>query len=265
MKITKGTNEAEKLLERLRVDGELVDVYSQSFFQRQPSIDEDPYAPFSSDGMDYVEDLENDPDGDVFPKGHLLFIFLNDYKPEIRQALSSVYPPLENLLDNGKHNPDFLILNLYTQQMLCVGLGRKNRLFVIDAATQEPINAFGLIGHGDHDDYIDKFTEHDCYETVSDFLHAVHDLGQAMSASDNVHPYGDCLEHTLDAGPGDDGLFYIKSWDDELLDDEGYSREDLTDMVDRYRQSQEAEETALKMVRVFFPQCERAELNTGDY
>jgi len=38
MKINKGTKKAEALFAQLRAEGDLVDVYSKEFFDRQPSI-----------------------------------------------------------------------------------------------------------------------------------------------------------------------------------------------------------------------------------
>ena len=43
MKITGGTKKAIALLEELQQEGHLVDVYSKSFFDRLPSIKDDPH------------------------------------------------------------------------------------------------------------------------------------------------------------------------------------------------------------------------------
>jgi hypothetical protein len=49
MKITKGTPQAMSLLTELKESGDLVDVYSEDFFDRQPTYEDDPSAPFFKD------------------------------------------------------------------------------------------------------------------------------------------------------------------------------------------------------------------------
>ena len=57
----------------------------------------------------------------------------------------------------------------------------------------------------------------------------------------------------------DHGLHYIEG------DDEGYTTEQINEFIEKYREYQQYEDEAMKMIKVFFPQCERGELNTGDY
>ena len=59
MNITKGTPQAMSLLAELKETDDLVDVYSNEFFDRQPTYDEDPSAPFTQDGMITIEEMEN--------------------------------------------------------------------------------------------------------------------------------------------------------------------------------------------------------------
>lgn len=265
MIITKGSKKAEALLERLRQEGDLVDVYSHSFFERQPTRDEDSWAPFSREGMKEVEDLENDLDSGTYPKGHLLLIFLDDYKPEIHEELVSLYPPLGNVIRSDKHKPDFLILNLYTRQILCVGLGRKNRLFVIDAESGRSINAFYLMSRDDDSDYMHPFMQHDCYEVVYDLVVALYRLGDAMHQYD-IHP---CIleevEYSLECQPNEDGYYYLRELDGRINDEELYSRQELEQMREEMAEYEEIQRNSMKMINCFFPQCERGELNTGDY
>lgn len=266
MKITKGTKKAEDLLERLRQEGDLVDVYSHSFFERQPTRDEDPEAPFARNGMDEVEELENDPDSGTYPMGHLLFIFLDDYRAEIHEELVRLYPPLGYVIRSDKHKPDFLILNLYTRQILCVGLGRKNRLFVIDAESDRTINAFGLISAEDDTNYMDRFMEHDCYEVVYDLIVALYRLGDAMYRYDNHLCVLEEVEYSLECQPNEDGYYYLRDLGGKIIDEEElYTREDLEMMREEMAEYEAIETESMKMINCFFPQCERGELNTGDY
>lgn len=274
MKISKVNDVAQTLLERLAAEGDLVDVYSNSFFDRQPSAKDDPFAPFSKEGFEYIlEEHEFNSDSDVKPVGHLLFINVDQYKTELRKSLVDLFKPLSNLIDAGKHDPDFLILNLFTRQMLCVGLGRKNRLFAIDATTGKSINVFGLL-HGVHGDgiapaesdhYIGRFTEHDVYEAVSDLVHALHNLGVAMYDYDGMLANHEQIEYSIGLPPSDDGLYQLKDWDDQILNDQKFTKGELVSMLEEIKGYQAEEDEAMNMIHVFFPQCERGELNTGDY
>jgi hypothetical protein len=275
MKISKGSEKAQALLERLDEEGDLVDVYSKVFFDRQPSFKDDPSAPFNKEGFEYiVEEYELNSGNDVKPLGHLLFIHVDQYKTELRKSLVDLFKPLSNLIDAGKHDPDFLILNLYTRQMLCVGLGRKNRLFAIDAATGKSINVFGLLrginaagilGIDDNELYMARLIEHDVYESVSDLVHALHKLGVAMYGYDGMAANAEVLEHSISLNPDEDGLYQLKDWDDEIVDEEQYTKAELTSMLEEINGYQTAEDQAMKVINIFFPQCERGELNTGDY
>ena len=187
MKISNGTPKATALLEKLKNSGDSVDVYSDEFFNRQPTFQEaQGDAPFYKDGMSEVEYVESGQDEccNSAPKNHLLFIHINPYKKDVHEELCEIFPPLKKQFRTGKHIPSFLILNLYTKQMLCVGLGRKNRLYVIDAEKDTPINAFDLSNGNPR--YMDSFISNDYYEAVSDLLHALDELGCAFRKYDDL-------------------------------------------------------------------------------
>lgn len=275
MKINSGAKSAQALLDRLNAEGDLVDVYSSQFFARQPSYQEDPYAPFTSEGFDYLlDEYENNTDSDQKPLGHLLFIHVDDYKHELRNKLIEVYQPLMRLFDTGKHHPDFLILNLHTTQVLCIGLGRKNRLFAIDAKSGRSINVFGLL-RGVHstilsqeqgdDEYMKKFTEHDVYESVSDLVHALYKLGVAMYGYDGMPANLEQIEYSRDLPPNNNAVYELRDIDGNLLTNDEFSKEELIAMYEEIRSYQDQEDEAMKIINTFFPQCERGELNTGDY
>jgi len=258
MKISNGTPLAMALIDELKRSGDLVDVYSEDFFERQPTYEEEPSAPFTKEGIEWINEQEDDPDEHSKPKNHLIFIFIDEYKKDIHEKLKTIYPPLQKIFGQG-HLPDFLLLNLYTKQMLCVGLGRKNRLFIIDAKSGKAINAFDLIGTSDDTKYMDKFLENDAYESVSDLIHALHDLSIAMYEYDHLPGNDELVAFALEEENTRDGLHYIEG------DDEGYTTEQINEFLGKYQQYQALEDEAMRMIKVFFPQCERSELNTGDY
>ena len=258
MKITKGTPQAIAFLDLLKKEGNLTDVYSQEFFDRQPTYDEDPEAPFDKNGMEYIEELEADPSENAKPKNHLLFIFLDEYKKDLIDKLLIICPSLVKNFD-GLHKPDFIILNLYTKQMLCVGFGRKNRIFAYDPMHEPLIDFFGLTGIGRDSKYLDRFMEHDCYETVRDFAQALATLSEAMFDWDHLPHNPDMLEIALDEGAKSDGLYYVEDNED------GYTKEDLEGYIEEYADAQRRQDEAMKVIRIFFPAHDWWELNTGDY
>lgn len=275
MKLSNGTKKAQALLKRFVEENDLVDVYSEEFFRQQPRIANNPSATFTLKGFEYLlSEYENNPVSDLKPVGHLLFIHVDQYKRELRKALVDIYEPLRQLIDNDKHDPDFLIVNLYTRQILCIGLGRKNRLFAIDAETGKSINVFGLLEglhaagifiERDNAPYMNNFVEHDVYHFVSDFVRALYKLGVAMYNYDSMLANQDQIEHSLELPPNDDGMYQLKDWDGCLIDDEEYTKDELVSMLNEIKSYQIAEDEAMDMINNFFPHCERGELNTGDY
>lgn len=208
--------------------------------------------------MGHIEELEADPSENAKPKNHLLFIYLESYKRELINKLLVLCPALVKHFD-GLHEPDFIILNLYTKQMLCVGFGRKNRIFAYDPMYEPFIDFFGLTGSGDGGKYLDRLMEHDCYEAVRDFAQALATLSEAMFDWDHLPHNPEMLEIALDDGAKSDGLYYVED------DEDGYTKEDLEGYIEEYADCQIRGDAALKIIHVFFPECEWGELNTGDY
>jgi hypothetical protein len=273
MKITGGTKKAIALLAKLQQEGHLIDVYSKSFFDRLPSIKDDPQAVFRKElYKDLLVDFEDNIDSDQKPLGHLLLVYVDGLNSDLRKELIEVYEPLANLFDAGKHDPDFIIVNLFTKQVLCIGLGRKNRLFAIDAATGETVNTFGLLSglHAagliakEDGGYMDRFTQHDVYECTSDLVHALHKLGVAMFNYDST-PDKDKLENILNSGPDQHGVYQLKSLDGEILENDEYSKEEIIYLLEQIIVSEKEEEDSMKIINIFFPECYQGDLNTGNY
>jgi hypothetical protein len=274
MKITGGTQTAIALLEKLQQDDYLIDVYSKSFFDRQPSAKDDPHADFTKEGFDFfLEEYETNLDVDQKPLGHLLFLHIDDYQPDMRQSIVEIYKPLAKLIDCGRHNPDFLIINLFTKQILCIGLGRKNAIFITDAATGITVNAFGLLGslhnggliNGEDSGYMERFTEHDVYDFVSDFIHAVYDLSVAMSNRDGMLANSEQIRYTIGLGPDEKDFYQLKDTEQNLIDQRKFNKQEITALLEQINSYESDEDKAMKKIHIFFPYCDQSELNTGDY
>jgi hypothetical protein len=268
MKITGGTIKTIALLRELEQAGYLIDVYSKSFFERQPSIKDVPNAEYHQEDFEHLlEHYENDPDSEEKPVGHLFFINVSVLRPELKNVLIELYEPFASYLNSGKHNPDFIIVNLFTRQVLCFGLGRRNRIFSFDAVSGKTVNAFGLLGGpnpAEDIEYMDRFIQHDVYDFVSDLAHALYKLGLAMFNYDSK-PDQDKLEYTLNSGPNQHGVYQLKSLDGEILDDDEYSKEEIIYFLEQIIVSEKEEDDSMKMINIFFPECYQGDLNTGDY
>jgi hypothetical protein len=268
MKITGGTKKAIALLEELQQAGYLIDVYSKSFFDRQPTAKDVPNAEYNQEDFEYLlKHYENDPHSKEKPVGHLFFINVSVLRPELKNVLIELYEPFASYLNSENLNPDFIIVNLFTKQVLCFGLGRKNRIFSFDAVTGKTVNAFGLLGGSnpaEDIDYMDRFTQHDVYDFVSDLAHALHKLGLAMYNYDST-PDQDKLEHALDSGPNQHGVYQLKGLDGEILDDDEYSKEEIIELLEQIIVSEKEEDDSMKMINIFFPECYQGDLNTGAY
>jgi hypothetical protein len=131
--IEKIKSKAETYIDKMKAKGDLIDIYSREFISKNTS--------------DYnLEDLlevEKKYGKDFY--GHMLILHLLDESDSAINELIELYKPFENLLNAKnilgytKHNPDFIFINLITKQILCAGLGRKNRLFLIDLETVESV------------------------------------------------------------------------------------------------------------------------------
>jgi hypothetical protein len=256
MSATKVTNSSKalKLFNKLQKTGDLVNVYSDIFFKRIKNLDKNFELPFS--GKD-IEVIKKNKNYDKI-KNHLLFIFINEYKKDIHEELKIVYPHLQKFFSNH-HPPDFILLNNNTKQMLCVGFGRKNQLFIIDAETNEDKNFFDLVGGIEDKKYINQFIKDDIFNIVRFFLYTLNDFSLTIYQFDNLPGNYDAVGEALDNKNIKDGLHYIEGVE------QGYTTKEIKKINKSYDTHFKELNEILAKIRIFFAQCEIGELNTGDY
>jgi len=256
MKFNKNNSKGLALLEKLEKNGDLINIYSDNFLKRLQS----------NKDIKIIKKNANNPK----IRNHLLFIFVNEYKKDIHEELKAIYPQLEKFFSNH-HLPDFILLNNNTKQMLCVGFGRKNKLFIIDSKTNTSIKSHGFFPQridssilsikegGTDQKYISQFTEKDVLKVVKFFLKALDDLSLAMFEFDHLPGSFESINQALNKENIKDGLHYIEG------EDEGYTTDEINQLIIEYDFNNDNLNEALKKIRIFFPQCEIGELNTGDY
>ena len=205
----------ESLVSKLRDRGDLIDIYSDEWLEGQD--DSSFLAPAKTKKF-------KSSHGDAY-KNHLLVVYSKYLEELTRKILLIAYPQLEVQFEQGSHRPSFVFINRATGQLLCIGLGRKNRIFMIDSVTGEGVNVYG-VGNADGSlDYIAKFTHLDHCEVVKTFVHSLHELSLELDARASI--------------------------------DDSESEE--------YEQLNEKVEERMGTINLFFPNCGSGDLDSGDY
>jgi hypothetical protein len=223
-----------------------VDVYSKEWFDTR-----------DEDSDYYPKCLLNNIEEEYDPKfhNHLLLIHLDEYKQDLVGKIVEIFPCLDEIINEGIHKPDFLFVNCNLGKILCVGLGRKNQLFAIDAETNDSVNVFDLT-YGD-ESYLDEFTSDDHLEVVSDIVFALSNLGTAFYEHDSLPSNETELYQAIGSEPDENGYYHL-DWDDE-----DYTKEQLEEFLAQTETQMEIMRENENIIHIFFPDA--YEFNTGDY
>ena len=121
-----GTTNAVEFIEKYKKSSRVIDFYSDEHMKsisRKNSI----YS------KNTLKDLDKNF-GEKY-RNHLLAIYIGDENTEVMSELADIYAPFGKLFSlSGPSGwplikPDFLFISLFSQEILCVGLGRKNQIF----------------------------------------------------------------------------------------------------------------------------------------
>ena len=115
-----GTPEAISFIKKYKKTGYIVDFYSDDYISSRESN----RRPISKT---YLKSLDAEFGTDY--RGHLLIFYIRAFTMEMNQELSRIYEPINHYLSLDAIAPSFLVVNLVTQEILCVGIGRKNQEF----------------------------------------------------------------------------------------------------------------------------------------
>jgi hypothetical protein len=232
--------------EELKQEGKLVDFYSEN----QQSIIE-------SYGEDWLRELDEEY-GPAY-RNHLLMAHLIHWPAEQKNKLFELFPSLKGQFITGKHHPTILFFNLATQQILCVGLGRKNGSFYFDSETNEHVKS--SYQEKMPTEYFEKLYKLDHHRFIADTL-------EYLDAFGSSHYEWSCFENEqdirelLEKGPDEDGQFRFEGEDD---DDDGHSKEELEEMLEEIDRLNMYMEDANNFFVRFFPDMEFYELSPGDF
>ena len=127
MSYTGGTKQGLQFIEKYKKLGYIVDIYSDEWVNAQDPDEYYGIAP--EDLMAFDKEFGNEY------RGHLLAVYLGNSNPELHQELRKILKPFDdycNIEPIGWRKisiPGLLFINLKTQEILCIGLGYKNRIY----------------------------------------------------------------------------------------------------------------------------------------
>jgi hypothetical protein len=190
---------------------------------------------------------------------HLLIVCIAMCNEKEKEELVAVYPPLGSLLQTNKHEPDFMFINLDSKKILCIGLGRKNCFFAIDAASNKSVRVFPS-HYGNNDlSYIEDFTKLDHGEFVEEFAISLSQLGEALADFENTPGNIETASVSLDDGPSEDGSYTINGEYDL------YTRDEIAGFIHAHEKSLKDCEWAMHLINSLFPDITSGEFNTQDF
>lgn len=257
-----GTPEVQNFIKKYKASGYLIDPYSNEWISSVVERVENDEINHESSLYTYES---FDEDYGTSYRNHLLIVYVNMYNKELIEDLKHVYQPLKYILEEqgstfGTYKPDFLFINLATQQILCVGLGRKNRLMQFDAnkyATgkhepeidmleKNPIASVDIA-------YFAKFTALDYDGLCEKLIFDLKTLGESLVDYEclNYHPEMTCELNS-------DGIYEFDNGRDSVGEDE------LEALNESFQIISTAIEESTEGLQVFFPFIDIADLNNLD-
>ena len=194
---------------------------------------------------------DDEPDFDRLDALPIFVVYLNEYKNDVIQSLIDSYEPLASIKRAG-HFFDFLVVHTELKLVCGLGLGRKNRFFSYMSSSGSD---FGSNDAANEQLLRDSMP----WDFLTKLQETLEGLGQEMFSRDSIPGNPESLQIALDAGPNDDGYYFLDDDDQEM------SEEELRGYIYDLEIHDENIDDAGSMLKAFFPELETYELNTGDY
>lgn len=258
-----GTEKANALIEKYKKLNYVVDFYSDEY---QSTVNDDAYEDLHCDAF-----LQYDKKYGAEYRGHMLMIYVGDENKELILELSELYDPLKKIFKlqtqfgDWTHKPDILIINLATKEILCAGLGRKNRLFSYELHKYLGIKTTNDISNrsdeknseGNLNQCSDNFYRLDYANAAKRITRLLEELGSHYFSHDSLPANSDVMVKLNSK----DGLYYLV--DDS--DHEGMTLEEVKELKQNYEDYGECIRDCRIDLRWYFPKIEDWDMNTGDY
>jgi hypothetical protein len=260
MPYTGGTKAAQNAIDQLQKLGALINVYSSEWLSNNPK--------FPSFGTEELADFDSQSGGAC--SGHLLVISTSLDCDAVTDQLLAAYPGFASAFgaDAPYHKPDFVFINLATQQILCVGLGKKNYIFgyaigadgvlINDANVRAIIDrSFASTSQDATLAFMSEMVKYDHGNVVTNLIESLYEFGVSARVWDQLPSNPEVIDEILELGPNEDGMYDI---DDELM-----SEEQVREVLNEFDQADSWGKENLSVIQDFFPELTWADLNTQDY
>jgi len=260
MAYTGGTAAAQECIAQLNSLGALVDIYSRNWLATHPD-----FTYFTAEDL---EEYQQRSKGAC--EGHLLVISTSLDIDAASRLLPSAHPGFAAYFGDQApyHKPDMIFINLATQQILCVGLGRKNYFFgfaigsddikISDGNIQDAIRPWNNSNSNDPTLlFLREFIKYDYANIVLTLVEALYQFGTCARNWDYLPLIPDQIEEIIDQGPDDEGMYDI--------DDQRMSLEEARAVIAEFEETDDWGKENLSMVQEFFPDLTWGDLNTQDY
>ncbi len=260
MAYTGGTLAAKKCISELTSMGALVDVYSKDWLSENSNL--------VNYSIEDLLDFQQQSSGAC--EGHLLVISTSRNLEIVSKLLVDAYLGFEEHFGERAqmHRADLIFINLATQQVLCVGLGRKNYFFgfAIDSkeVTINEGNVRGIIESCDKPksnietlEFMNNFLKYDYGNIVKWLMEGLYEFGSCARNWDYLPLTPDQIKKIIAQEPDDDGMYDI---DGDLM-----SLEDAKQLIAEFDEAESWGNENLSIIQDFFPDLTWGDLNTCDY
>ncbi len=244
--------------------GYVINPYSDEWIKAVQERVEQGEINYDSDTETY-ESFDEDHGTDY--RNHLLIIYADPYNKELIQDLRAVHTSLDVIYGSGDgtpgtHKPDFVFVNFKANKMLCVGLGRKNRLFQYDAdryVAGDRSSTVDVLRDSVMDEecteYVDNFRAYDHDQIISRTVYYLKTLGEYLVEDYHLNFNPEMIV----SGPNEDGLYEFDD-DREPIDQDEYDN-----LCGQYENINTYISECIEGINVFFPMADVAALNTEDF
>ena len=209
--------------------------------------------------------------------GEIIFIDASRFYGERLAKLLKIFPKFSSGFSTEYTitNTDFIAINLKTQQIILMGLGRKDQIhvriyrdgkfeYLNYSEVEEFVNAdFETISASDktakslNHQYLQKFCELDRFCLVVDLFESLYYFGVSSFEFANLpHSMMD-IDEARGNGPNEDGMFEI--------DGEELSEEDLDELERSYEEAANDCTNHIRDIQQLFPKIDVGDLITGAY
>lgn len=260
MPYTSGTPAAQNCIKQLTELGALVDIYSKLWLDAHPNF---PYC--STDDLAEYQITSSNA-----CEGHLLVISTSLDESVVGEQLMAAYPAFKSAFgkDASHHKPDFIFINLATQQILCVGLGRKNQLFgyaigekavEIDDCNVQDVTSTNQIEAANTPSmlFMREFVQYDYAGIVTRLIDSLYEFGVSAREWDHLPLNPELIEEILEQGPDEEGMFDI---DDEMM-----TLDEARSVIAEFESAYDWGKENLSTLQDLFSDLTWADVSTGDY